>query len=89
MNEIFVKLVNMSIAAGWLIIAVLLLRLLLKKAPRWITCLLWAFVAIRLICPFSVQSQLSAYQVAAPAAVQEDGRVEYFQYVHGLSLIHI
>ena len=83
MNEIFVKLVNMSIAAGWLIIAVLVLRLLLKKAPRWITCLLWAFVAIRLICPFSVQSQLSAYQVAAPAAVQEDGRVEYFQYVHG------
>ena len=46
MNEIFVKLANMSVAAGWLILAVLALRLLLKKAPRWITCLLWALVAV-------------------------------------------
>ena len=48
MNEVFVKLVNMSVAAGWLILAVLVLRLALKKAPRWITCLLWALVAVRL-----------------------------------------
>ena len=40
MNAVFVKLVNMSVAAGWLILAVLVLRLLLKKAPRWIACLL-------------------------------------------------
>ena len=53
MNEIFVKLANMSVAAGWLILAVLALRLLLKKAPRWITCLLWALVAVRLVCPIS------------------------------------
>ena len=82
MNEIFVKLANMSVAAGWLILAVLALRLLLKKAPRWITCLLWAAVAVRLVCPVSFQSPVSAYQVAAPAAVQESGQVEYFQYVH-------
>lgn len=50
MNAVFVKLVNMSVAAGWLILAVLVLRLLLKKAPRWITCLLWAMVAVRLVC---------------------------------------
>lgn len=82
MNEIFVKLANMSVAAGWLILAVLVLRLALKKAPRWITCLLWAAVAVRLMCPVSLQSPVSAYQVAAPAAVQESGQVAYFQYVH-------
>lgn len=82
MNEVFVKLVNMSVAAGWLILAVLVLRLALKKAPRWITCLLWALVAVRLVCPISLQSPVSAYQVASPAAVQPTGQVEYFQYVH-------
>lgn len=82
MNEVFVKLVNMSVAAGWLILAVLVLRLALKKAPRWITCLLWALVAVRLVCPISLQSSVSAYQVASPAAVQPTGQVEFFQYVH-------
>ena len=82
MNEVYVKLANMSMAAGWLILAVLVLRLLLKKAPRWITCLLWALVAVRLVCPVSLQSPVSAYQVAAPAAVQPTGQVEYFQYVY-------
>ena len=82
MNEVFVKLANMSVAAGWLILAVLVLRLLLKKAPQWITCLLWALVAVRLVCPVSLQSPVSAYQVATPAAVQDSGGVTYFQYVH-------
>ena len=72
----------MSVAAGWLILAVLVLRLLLKKAPRWITCLLWAMVAVRLVCPISLQSPVSAYQVAAPTAVQKSGQVEYFHYVY-------
>lgn len=53
-----------------------------EKAPRWITCLLWALVAVRLVCPVSLQSPVSAYQVATPAAVQDSGGVTYFQYVH-------
>ncbi len=60
MTDIFIKLLNMSIVAGWLVIAVLLLRLVLKKAPSWIFCVLWAFVALRLLIPFSVQSKTSA-----------------------------
>ncbi len=59
MNELFLKIVNMSISAGWLVLAVLLLRLLLKKAPKWISVLLWAIVAVRLICPLSFESVLS------------------------------
>ena len=59
MADIFLKLVNMSISASWLVLAVLLLRLLLKKAPKWITVLLWGIVAVRLICPVSFESVLS------------------------------
>ena len=59
MNELFLKLINMSISASWLILAVLLLRLALKKAPKWVNVLLWGIVAIRLICPFSFESALS------------------------------
>lgn len=59
MADIFLKIVNMSISASWIVLAVLLLRLLLKKAPKWITVLLWGIVAIRLICPFSIESVMS------------------------------
>lgn len=59
MDTIFLKLLNMSIAAGWLIIAVTVLRLLIKKAPKWITCALWALVAVRLCCPFALESSFS------------------------------
>lgn len=59
MGEIFLKLLNLSITASWLILAVLVLRLVLKKAPKWVNCALWAMVAVRLICPFSFESALS------------------------------
>ena len=59
MNELFLKIINMSISASWLVLAVLILRFVLKKAPKWINVLLWGIVAIRLICPFSFESTLS------------------------------
>ena len=59
MTEFFVTIVNMSISAGWIVLAVLLLRKLLKKAPKWVNVLLWGIVAIRLVCPFSFESALS------------------------------
>ena len=59
MEAVFLKLFNMSIAAGWMVLAVVLLRLVLKKAPRALFCLLWGLVAVRLVCPFSLESVLS------------------------------
>ncbi len=59
MSEIFLKIVNMSISASWIVLTVLLLRLLLKRAPKWITVLLWGIVGIRLIFPFSIVSMVS------------------------------
>lgn len=59
MEQIFIKLFNMSINAGWLVFALILLRPLIKKAPKAIGCLLWALVGLRLCLPFSVESILS------------------------------
>ncbi len=59
MEAVFLKLLNMSITAGWIVLAVVLLRLLLKKAPKWISCLLWVLVGLRLILPFSFESKVS------------------------------
>ena len=59
MSEFFLDVINMSISASWLVLAVLVIRLILKKAPKWINVLLWGIVAVRLICPFSIESGLS------------------------------
>ena len=59
MSDVFIKILNMSLSASWLILAVMVLRLLLKKAPRQSLCLLWGLVALKLIIPFSPESVLS------------------------------
>lgn len=59
MSEIFLKLVNMSVAASVLIIVVVIARGLLRNAPKWSHCILWALVGIRLLCPFTIESAFS------------------------------
>ena len=84
MGDIFLKLLNMSITAGWLILAVLCIRLLFRKIPKWVNCLLWGVVAIRLICPFSIESQFSILPSAEPiksSAVVEGKVQNYIPYI--------
>ena len=59
MSELFLKIVNMSISASWVMVAVLALRFCLKKAPKWVNVLLWGIVAVRMVFPFSIESVLS------------------------------
>ena len=59
MENVFLKLLNMSISACWLVLAVVVIRLLLKNAPKFIRCILWAIVGLKLICPFSFESVFS------------------------------
>ena len=59
MSELFLKIINMSISASWLVLVVLAFRFLFRKAPKWVNVLLWGIVAVRLICPFSIESALS------------------------------
>lgn len=66
MGDIFLKLLNMSITANWLILAVLCVRLLFRKMPKWVNCILWGIVAIRLMVPFSVESEFSLQPSAEP-----------------------
>lgn len=66
MGNFFLKLLNMSITAGWLILAVLCVRLLFRKIPKWVNCLLWGVVAVRLVCPFSIESQFSILPSTEP-----------------------
>ena len=59
MSGLFLKILNLSITASWLILAIIIIRPLMRKVPKWIVCALWAMAAFRLICPFSLESALS------------------------------
>ena len=76
MDDVFLKLVNLSISASWLILAVLVLRVVLKKAPKWVMPLLWGVVALRLVCLFSIESALSLIPSAEtiPSEIVTDTR---------------
>lgn len=71
MNAVFIKILDMSIKACWLIVVVILIRLLLKKAPKYIRCILWALVAVKLVFPFSIESGLSLVPEADVNTVTE------------------
>ena len=75
MAAVFLKFLNLSISASWLVLAVLVLRLISKRSPKWVNVLLWGIVALRLILPFSIESALSlipSAETVSPAAVQFD-----------------
>lgn len=80
MGDIFMKLLNMSITAGWLILAVLCIRMLFRKIPKWVNCLLWGVVAFRLICPFSIESQFSILPTTEPikSSTVVEGKVQNY-----------
>ena len=73
MDAIFLKLLNMGTAAGWLILAVIILRLIFRKAPKWSRCALWGIAAFRLLCPFSLETAFSlipSSEILTPEAVR-------------------
>lgn len=59
MDTVFLKILNMSISSCWIVLVVILLRFVLKKAPKWINCVLWGIAGLRLILPFSLESIFS------------------------------
>ncbi len=75
MAAVFLKLLNLSISASWLVLAVLVLRLGSKRSPKWMNVLLWGIVALRLMLPFSIESALSlipSAETLSSAVVQFD-----------------
>lgn len=70
METVFLKVADMAYGAGWLILAVVFFRFLLKKAPKWMSCLLWALVAFKLFCPFTIESAFSLVPEGEPLPSQ-------------------
>ena len=66
MTDVFLGFLNRSLVAAVLILAVLVIRLVFKQAPKWLLCALWALAAVRLVCPFSIESVLSLVPSAEP-----------------------
>ncbi len=87
MSGLFLDVFNMSITASYLVLAVAVVRLLLKKAPKWINCLLWALVGIRLICPFSFESSLSLVPSSQTIAVNNSSTGRPFTVQSGVSAV--
>ena len=79
MAEFFLTILNLSIQAAYLVLAVLLLRLFLKKAPKWIAPILWGIVALRLLLPVSLESALSLLPQKEPISPQILYAQEYTQ----------
>lgn len=75
MTDLFLGFLNRGVAAGWLVLAVVLVRALLRRAPKWADVLLWGMVALRLVLPFSVESALSlipSAETVRPEVVRYD-----------------
>ena len=56
MESIFLKLLNLSIMASWLVVIALIFRVVLRRAPKYLRCVMWGLVALRLVIPFTVES---------------------------------
>ena len=86
----FAKLLNMSLTAGILTLAIIPVRGFMKKAPRRYVCILWAIVAVRLVCPVSVESSFSFFNLL-PVGNHAEGAAEIFRYSgeNGQPEIHI
>lgn len=87
MTNFFIDLFNMSVTASYLVLAVVIVRLILKNAPKWVNCLLWAFEGLRLICPFSIESGLSLIPGTKAITVNESSVGRPFSVQSGVSFV--
>ena len=71
MNDLFLKLLNMSVTAGWVVLALVAVRLIFRKLPKRALCALWGIAGLRLVLPFSFQSALSL--IPSTQTVQSNG----------------
>lgn len=73
MKSLFIDVLNLSITASWIIIAVIFFRFTFKKLPRWCICIMWAIVGIRLVLPFSLESVLSLIPSKTTISISTQG----------------
>lgn len=66
MDELFLQILNNALTVSYLIIAIIVVRALAKKMPKWIVCLFWILVALKLVFPIQIESRLSLIPSANP-----------------------
>ena len=74
MSAVFLELFNRAVSAGWLLLALLILRPVLKKLPAWVRCLLWGLAAVRLVLPIRFES---AWSLVPSAETLSQNTVRY------------
>lgn len=85
MADVFLKVLNMSISASWIVLAVLVLRFLFKRAPKWLHCMLWGIVGLRLLLPFSIESVFSLIPSAETISKTPNSPRPHFE--SGISIV--
>lgn len=73
LQSLFIGVINLSIGASFLMLALILLRPILKKLPKWMTCAMWALVAVRLMIPFTLESSWSLIPAWSISIASERG----------------
>ena len=71
MGNIFLNLLNISITATWFILAIIIFRIVFKKVPKFVNCILWSLVIVRLILPFSIESPFSFIENTTPVKSEQ------------------
>ena len=87
MTNLFLDLLNMSITAGYLVLAIAVVRLVFKKLPKWINCLLWVLVGVRLICPVSFESGFSLIPSSQTVSVNTESVGRPFTIQTGVPVV--
>ncbi len=87
MEKLFLTVINMSLTASIILLVAMLIRVFLKKVPRWISCVLWGMVAFRLVCPFSLESVFSLMPSAEPVP-QEIMVMEEPKFTTGIQAVN-
>ena len=90
MSDVLMKIFNMSMAASWIVLVILILRVILKGTPKWLNCILWGIAGVRLVLPVSFVSDLSllpsAETVSEPLYYRgpyiESGIVTFDNYIN-------
>lgn len=77
LEKIFLQLLNMSITAGYVIVAVLAVRLLIRRLPKIYSYILWSIVAFRLLCPISFSSAFSFFNLNLFENIEKEQGLQY------------
>ena len=80
MVNLFFEVLNLSYTASWIVIAVILIRVVFTKAPKWAKCFLWSILGFKLLFPFvDIKSAFSIIPTSKLLGVNELSNIPYIE----------